>query len=268
MNIQRIVATLKELGFTEYEAKVYIALLKNHPANGNVISVASGVPGPKTYETLRKMQEKGIVFAVSGGDKPGTKRYSPLPYRDLLLSIEKTLAENISMLRESFDSIESGGDIDWTGLFLIQGYEPAVDAARTAIDEAQSEVLMSCWAKELALLYDNLLAAHKRGISVTTLVFDQCPKEIPWRNFDHTDTPMAMERHEGELSLAVDMNKTIVLQSLNEQPHAVVSSHRAMVQTTRNYIRHDIYVNRLLRDFKEIIVMRYGPGLEKLISDF
>ncbi len=41
-----------------------------------------------------------------------------------------------------------------------------------------------------------------------------------------------------------------------------------MVSTTRNYIRHDIYVNRLLRDLRKESEELYGENLDGLINDF
>ena len=52
---------LRKLGLTEYEAKVYEALLRAKTATGGQIAKASKVPHGKTYEALHSLSEKGLV---------------------------------------------------------------------------------------------------------------------------------------------------------------------------------------------------------------
>ena len=41
-----MVEKLKEIGFNSYEAKVYIALLKKHPATGYEVAKHANIPRP------------------------------------------------------------------------------------------------------------------------------------------------------------------------------------------------------------------------------
>lgn len=52
---------LKELGLSEYEIKVYLALLKGGTLTGGAVSKFSGVPHGRTYEVLLKLADKGFV---------------------------------------------------------------------------------------------------------------------------------------------------------------------------------------------------------------
>src|ERR1041385_197872 len=66
-----LVEHLQRIGFTQYEARVYLTLARAGALNGNEISLASEVPSSKTYETLRKLMQKGAVavFAEEAGTK-------------------------------------------------------------------------------------------------------------------------------------------------------------------------------------------------------
>ncbi|SDQ16718.1 TrmB family transcriptional regulator [Virgibacillus salinus] len=269
MNIQQIIDSLKELGFTEYEAKIYLALIRSHPANGNAIAVLSGVPTPKVYETIRKMQERDVIFTVSGGDKGKKVRYSPLPYKDLLQQKKEAFSGNVDFLSKELTNISSMSDTNWTELFVIHGYSSSMEAVESAIAHCESEIVMSCWCEELYALKAPLTEAYNRGISIVTLTFDEGNNtDVLWRNFKHYGGDIASHRHTGELSIVTDQSKAIILQSLNNSPHAVVSSHPVTISTTRNYIRHDIYVNRILHDFEGVMKKKYGQDLENLIKDF
>ena len=259
---------LKHLGFSEYEAKIYLSLLRNHPSNGNTIATLSGVPAPKVYETLRKMQEREYVFQVAGGDNGKQIRYSPIPYEELLARTKNEFLANVAFLEESLHEIASISDTNWTELFVVHGYAAALEVMRSAIMQAKSEIIMSLWCTELNELREVLEKAHERGVRIVTLTFDGKGESVPWLHFTHQQGKLIQLRHAGELNAVIDEVKTILFHSSDERSHAVVSSHPATIKTTRNYIRHDIYVNRLIHDFEEVMKERYGAELERLINDF
>ncbi|GGC76136.1 transcriptional regulator [Thalassobacillus devorans] len=263
-----VINTLKEFGMTEYEAKIYVSLLSNQPSNGNNIAKLSGVPAPKVYGALQKMKEQGLVFTVSGGNNGKQVRYSPLPYKELLKTKKDTFMDQLEFLGDSLEEISSNSDVNWSELFVIEGYSASVEVVQTAISECESEIIISCWKREFDVLEELLFKAHERGIKIVTLIFDGEQVDVPWDNFTHYGEGLALGRHSGEFSIVIDNKKAILLQSLDESPHSVVSSHPVMVSTTRNYIRHDIYVNRIIKDFEGTITEHYGKNLENLINDF
>src|SRR5699024_11285105 len=111
-----------------------------------------------------------------------------------------------------------------------------------------------------------LIKAYKRGVKVITLIFDDVNIDVPWSNFFHYKKRKVIEKHIGELSVVIDNEKSIVLQADRNQSHAVISSHPITVITTKNYIKHDIYVNKLIHDFENTIIEYYGENLENLIN--
>ncbi|PPA69076.1 TrmB family transcriptional regulator [Jeotgalibacillus proteolyticus] len=266
--MEEVIVTLKEFGMTEYEAKIYLSLLQNQPSNGNSIAKLSGVPAPKVYGALQKMKEQGLVFTVSGGNNGKLVRYSPLPYKELLKTRKNTFLDQLEFLDESLAEVSSKSDVNWSELFLIEGYSASMEVVQSAISECETEIIISCWSRELEVLKELLFETHERGIKIVTLVFDRKQMDVPWKSFSHYKGDSALNRHSGEFSIVVDNKKAILLQSLEGSPHSVVSSHPVMVSTTRNYIRHDIYVNRMLADFEKDVTTYYGDELEKLIDDF
>ncbi|WP_042351243.1 TrmB family transcriptional regulator [Bacillus massiliigorillae] len=268
MDTHDVVIVLKDYGFSEYEAKVYVSLLQEFPLNGNAIAVKSGVPGPKVYETLRRMQEKGVVYVVKSDDSSNAKRYAPLPYQTLLEKMEQSFSQNMSLLSLHFQNMQSNSNNDWTELFHVEGYEISIEVIKSEIKEASNEIIISCWGQELELLHKELKIAYEKGVNVVTITFSPYDHPVPWRNFNHYEIQTVDKSHKGELSCVIDQKKAIIFESVNQQPHAIVSSHHVMVKITRNYIRHDIYVNRLVHDFIVPIKEKYGEDLEWLINDF
>ena len=71
---------LQALGLTEYEARAYTALLalgKSVPAR---VARQAGIPRPKIYETLERLESRGLASKV--GQNP--LKYAPLSTRCLL----------------------------------------------------------------------------------------------------------------------------------------------------------------------------------------
>ena len=55
------IRTLRDLGFTDYESRIMLALLEGGPATVRTIISHSKVPKNKAYDMLKKLQEKNIV---------------------------------------------------------------------------------------------------------------------------------------------------------------------------------------------------------------
>ena len=70
-----LVARLREVGLSRYEASIYVGLLTDATAKISEISKRTGVPQPKAYQALDSLLDKG--FCVVGPDV--VNRYRALP---------------------------------------------------------------------------------------------------------------------------------------------------------------------------------------------
>lgn len=104
-----IVEQLQKVGLTEYEAKVYSSLLKDHLSSATKLSEKSGVPRTKIYSVLESLEDKGWVKIYSGAPL----LFRPVPpdelfekmrkgYADLLKSINAMLEKEAMGMREKF----------------------------------------------------------------------------------------------------------------------------------------------------------------------
>ena len=81
VTIVDLLTDLMRLGFTEYEAKVYLALLRENPATGYQVSKQSGVPRSMVYDALSRLHTRG---AVQESIEDRATRYRPIA-PDLLI---------------------------------------------------------------------------------------------------------------------------------------------------------------------------------------
>ena len=80
---------LKELGLTDSETKVYLALLDVGDASRGAIVARSGIAGSKIYEVLERLQEKGLAATYL---KDGVHRFKATSPNQLLAYLEEKRA--------------------------------------------------------------------------------------------------------------------------------------------------------------------------------
>lgn len=209
-----------------------------------------------------------MVYTVSHENDGKQILYHPLPYKDLLKSKKHSFLNNYRFLEESLEQFSEESNHNSTELFVIKGYQSSMEMIRSAIAESKETILLSCWKKEYEEIENVLFEAYERKVYITLLIFDEWKLDIPWKYFSHYNDGKALHRHQDELSIVIDQQKAILLDSLKGSSCAIVSTHPIMLSNVRNYIRHDIYVNRILHDFRKEMTDYYGNDLQHLIHDF
>ena len=72
MNNDHLLQTIRQLGFSEYEARCYLALFSKDTMAVSEVAKLSGVPRPNTYDALEKLMTNGFISAMPGK----VKRYA------------------------------------------------------------------------------------------------------------------------------------------------------------------------------------------------
>lgn len=92
-----VIESAKSLGFTEYEAKLYLALASRSSAiTVEELSRASKVPYTKAYSVLSALTQRGLAEVMRG--KPAT--YRIVEPEKALASLKETMTSNISKAYE------------------------------------------------------------------------------------------------------------------------------------------------------------------------
>src|SRR5690606_29367618 len=140
-SMDTMIEKLKSMGFNTYEAKVYLALLKQHPATGYEISKDSGVPQARAYDTLKALETNNVVVAVGG--KPVT--YIPVTPEELLDRWERDFKGSISYLRESLPRM---GDEAVEPVINLRGDESIFKQALEMINAAERTIFLELWKED------------------------------------------------------------------------------------------------------------------------
>jgi HTH-type transcriptional regulator, sugar sensing transcriptional regulator len=162
---------LKELGFGEYEARVYVALLQHSPVNGYELARQSGVPRGSIYGALARLEEKGAVVRLA---TPEGTRYGPVATEEVLSQAGARFQRTLGHLRERLAEVTAPPKAEhvWTA----RGYGPLLDHARALTTAAEERLLLATWPQEAAVLSEHTADAHGRGVQLRTLCLANCPQ--------------------------------------------------------------------------------------------
>ncbi len=140
---EEIVEHLKQLGFTDYESKVYIVLTTGGALNPTEISDLSNVPRPNVYRVIERLENEGLVRkeAVKRG-----ARYIAVPPRKVITKLEQKLKEQKSLVDDlkklvrtlKPTEISSGSETIW----LVNGEKEIQDLTMKLIEQAESQIVV------------------------------------------------------------------------------------------------------------------------------
>ena len=158
-------AHLQALGLTEYEARGYTALLALGRAAPARIARQAGIPRPKVYETLQRLEARGLAARVN--ETP--LEYAPLSAREYLTRARRAFDGRLEALERDLSRLAP--DSAPEAVYALHG-----DAAVTAL----CETLALGARRELFLGGEGDVAAHleqltPRGVNVVQAVLLSAP---------------------------------------------------------------------------------------------
>lgn len=118
------IETLKELGLSEAEAKVYLALLETGSSLAGPIIKKTGLHRGTTYQILQRLIEKGLVSSVIKGKKQHFESVNPEILMDLLKEKQTNLQNILPLLKAKTSSKEKQEVTVYSG---VKGIRSALD---------------------------------------------------------------------------------------------------------------------------------------------
>lgn len=104
--MNEIIQQLKKLGFTEYESKVFVAVLKGNLMSASEIADAAGIRRTEVYAFLKSFVEKGYCNEIETNSVMKYEMIDPEIIMDKLeRKIIKTRQEEIDNLKSTFKTL-------------------------------------------------------------------------------------------------------------------------------------------------------------------
>lgn len=164
------VAALTALGFAEYEARVYVALLAQGPLSGYEVSKRSGVPRPNVYPALRRLTERGAVVTLAA--RRGAL-YQARPAAEVLERLAREQRARLEAATAALARLERPTDEPLAT--ALAGEEELVTRARRLVAAAEARLFLAVVPATAGLLVDEVDRAVARGVQVTTQCVQACP---------------------------------------------------------------------------------------------
>ncbi len=160
-----LISSLASIGFTEYEARVYLALLANYPATGYQLSKQSGIPRSMVYEALGRLNARGAVLRVEEGR---ATLYRPVPPDSILDRHEQEQLRIIHQLRESLRRRYTAVEEDY--LWSLAGRSAVIPYAVELIQSAQQELMLVLTDPDVETLQEPLKEGNRAGAALNILL--------------------------------------------------------------------------------------------------
>lgn len=236
-----IVARLRILGMSLYEAKVYVGLLQHGPQNGNELAKSAGLPSSKVYSTLEKLALLGIVHTVRWDS---STRYVCIAPDELIKRFRAQFSEPLDYLEQSLPSL--GAFVPSTEVLTVSGLDAILENSRYIVNRAQNEVFVSVWAEDLDDLRDALVQADTRGVNVFAMLYgeDSTLEVGSWLHHGYGE--IVSERLQGRmLTVAADHEEALIAH-IPRRGEATGVRTRNPVPTlvAQEYLHHDLVLRR------------------------
>ena len=232
---------LESLGFSGYESKAYSGLLKENPVTGYQLSKISGVPRSRIYETLDRLRAKGYVLAQEG--KPAT--YIPVTGEEFILKSERNLFDKVDTLREWFDTLSQERSTN-QGIWKMEGRNNILSKAEYMIHSASKTIMICAWADDLKKIQQALEQAAKREVKILIVSCGKFVQSFTDNLYIHSwegDKKLTIQ----DITLVTDNSSTLVGSTTPEEKcSAAWTDSQGVVFVAREYVLHEILINRLL----------------------
>ena len=229
-------SNLKELGFSQYEAACYMALVGNHPVNGSQLSKISGIARSRIYDVLRNLNAKEYVLEVNPG------QYVPLPPDELIRRLQSNFANNIDMFEDQIAKASSKNNYEY--VWSITGYDNVMEKAIEMIRGAEKEIYVRLFPKADRHLARYLTAADKNGVKIRYIAMGKIGTKFDIQ-VTHPDYENLQNTIGGRsIDIITDKREALVgiFETDNEDSSPINwTRNRWFVTANRDSLRHDFY---------------------------
>lgn len=241
-----LIASLVSVGFTEYEAKIYLELLRDNPTTGYQLAKKAGIPRSMVYEALGRLRNRGAVLETL---EERATLYSPLPPDVLLDNHARQQRQLLEGLHERLRQLYQTSDDEH--LWTINGRQPVYSYTTRMIREAKESLMFVLPDPELEMLRADLKQAHTRGVEISALLTGEQDLDIG-QVARHPPLESEIQRLSGLLIVMADDLEVLIAGTVGDTT-ATITRNRNLVGIARQFIWMELFTQR--------VYARLGPDL-------
>jgi len=238
---ETVVVRLQALGFSLYEARVYVGLLRHGPQNGNEVAKSAGLPSSKVYSTLERLASKGIVHSVRRGS---TTQYVCISPEELMHRLREEFSEPLAYLEKTLPELAAFEPAP--EVLTVTGLDAIRENSRYIVLDAREEIYLSIWSDDVDHLAPELAAARERGVTIFGMLYGDDPPVDAGTWLAHSYRDIVADRIGGRmLTLVADGEEALVAHIPRRGAATAVRTRSPVLALiTREYLHHDIVLQR------------------------
>jgi sugar-specific transcriptional regulator TrmB len=258
---ETLILDLISLGFTEYEAKVYIALLGDHPSTGYHISKKAGIPRSMVYEALGRLSGRGAV--LQAGEDRAT-HYRPLPPEILLDRYMHEQERRVIHLRKYLKNLYV--DKKEERLWSIRGEETIIAYASRMLQKAEDEISLVLADPHLEILSGDICEAYEKGALISALLTGD--KELACGEVArHPPLESELQQLSGMLIVVVDQEEALIASSNGERT-ATITNNRHLILIARQFVWMELFAQRIYKQIGVEILSKLNFEDQNILKSF
>lgn len=248
-----IVRALQQLGFAEYEARAYVALVQRSPLNGYELAKASGIPRANVYGVLERLGARRAVVRL---DETGGTRYAPVPPAELMRRLGGEFQDVAAETSRALEALEATAEHQ--PVWNVRGYAALLDHARAAVRATTQSALLAVWPHEAAALRADVADADERGVKITTLCLARCEHECGGCRGDVYRYRATADTAPRRLVVVADGAEAVAGDISGDDTHSVRTRQPLVVDLCSSAVRGSIALASIVSDL--------GTDLDETLS--
>lgn len=244
--MKKIISLLQNIGFTQYESQVYLALLQQPNVSGYELAKQSGVPASKIYPILNRLVSKEVIQVIDSDPR----KYVPQPPDEIISRLKSDYLSTVNQLSVKLKNIYLQEDNASNHIWNLSGRSLIIQRILDFINEAKEQIYLSVWDEEVDEISEDLIEAQKREVRLSIVHFGQNHLGVG-REYAHgSEHRIRIERGGRRIALIVD-EKKVILGHFQEDgsSNAAWTTNKGLVLLAKDYIIHDIYSIRVMQKF-------------------
>jgi sugar-specific transcriptional regulator TrmB len=264
MVVNTLSARLAQIGFSEYEAKAYVALLTKNPASAYEIAKASRIPTSKIYEVLSRLSEKKAVSTLG---EESARKYMPVDPEEFIAGFRSGMENNLKALKEDLSGLSKGPAVSYIWNILDKEY--LMEKAHRTVLDARKTLLVSTCKEELASLEPFFKTSESKGVRIAMVHFGMPAVRIG-QVYPHPIEETLYKEKGGRGLVIVADSETALMATIYKDGgvEGAWSTNRGFVALAEDYIKHDVYIMKVVKRFNRELIDKFGPRYEKMRDVF
>lgn len=231
-----LIAALTEHGFSLNESRAYTALLQSGPSTGYEVGQKAQIPRSAVYGALRRLVSAGAARSIAGQPE----RFVAAPADTLLSLLRDRFAASVRKLDEAVKSLDTEPPVP--DAFSVHGYDRVLEEAKQLVQNAEQQVVISGWARELTALAAALEDAARNKVRIYIFSHAAIPEGVVGTHFSYGLNEGDLEdfwKH--RIVIVADDQRTLIgATEGNDGDNAVISETAAIAEIATSQIALDL----------------------------